>query len=246
MKHPHHLGSIVKAGTAALLIGAVGILGGLTQPEKKDNAKPGAPIQKLEAKKEPAAAKHDFSIDSGTYAETCTCRPPCPCELTGAVMGCNGVGAYELSKATYNGADISGTKFAYALGLGDWLNIYVDQPDPKKHDAAVAFAKGALAGFAKDGKANKVVDAKIKIEEKNGAYTASVNDGKIMSFRTEPVLGGDKKTPITHSNTHDPVNPVFLQGECVEASYKDGDQKFEIDQGRNSYFNNHIKSSGSV
>ncbi len=79
------------------------------------------------------------------YAEVCSCRPPCPCELTDVSMGCKGVAAYEIKKGTYDGKDISGTKFAYALSLAEkdgWVHIYVDQKDAKKHDASVAFANG--------------------------------------------------------------------------------------------------------
>jgi hypothetical protein len=57
-----------------------------------------------------------------------------------------------------------------------------------------------------------VHDAKIDINGKDGAYTVKVDGGKIMTCTTEPVLGGDNKTPITHTNTKDALNPTMYQG----------------------------------
>jgi hypothetical protein len=232
------LKTTVQLSTVAALLACAGFLGGFDQPKDKPAEKPAA--------KEPASKEKHFDIENGMYAEACSCKPPCPCELTGVAMGCEGVGAYELKKATFDGHDISGTKIAYALNLAEkdgWVHVYVDQPDAKKHDAAVAFAKAALSVF---GNITVTKDADIKIAEKDNKYTASVDNGKVMKFETEPMMGGDKTTPMTHTNTHDKLNPVFHQGAVVSAEYKGGDKEFKLAKGRNCYFNNHMKSKGEV
>jgi hypothetical protein len=239
-----NLTSVLQLGTVAALISFAGVLGGFDQPKDKPAAKETAGADK---KADASAAKHDFKVDDGRYVETCSCMPPCACELIGPDMSCKGVAAFEFKSAKYNGQDISGTKMAYAVGVGKWVHIYIDQKDPKKHDAALAFSKAALNGF---GPVTLTKDADIKIDEKADKYTVSVDGGKTMQFETEPVMGGDEKTPITYSNVHDPVHPVMMQGSAISASYKgsdkDGEKTFKLDKGRNAFFNNHLKSSGSV
>ncbi len=34
----------------------------------------------------------------GLYVEGCSCAPPCPCELVGVAMGCEGVGVIVFQK----------------------------------------------------------------------------------------------------------------------------------------------------
>lgn len=191
---------------------------------------------------EPAAEGKDFAVE-GHYLEACSCRPPCPCELTGAMMGCKGVGAYQFDKASYDGEDFSGTRLAYSLYLGESVHLYLDAADAKKRAALEKFARAFLAGF---GPVKGVHEAKIEIAGKDGNYTLKVDGGKVMSCTTEPVLGGDKKTPIVHSNTHDVVNRTMYQGVCTSCSYVDGDMKITLDKGRNSYFNPQMKASGKV
>jgi hypothetical protein len=242
----HTWKSALQFGTVAALLSFAGVLGGFDQPKDNGKDKPAAKESDTKKSDEKKATKHEFKIEDGMYAEACSCKPPCPCELMGASMGCEGVGAYELKKATYEGKEISGSKIAYALNLAEkdgWVHVYVDQKDPKKHDAAVAFAKGALAVF---GNITLTKDADIKIEEKDSKYTISVDDGKVMKLQTKPTMGGDGKTPMTHTNTHDALNPTFYQATIVAGEYKGGGKNFKLAEGRNSYFNDKMKSKGEV
>lgn len=225
-----------KVGVLAAMLSLACVLGGMSATPAANS--PGAQEKKAE--------KHPLNIEDGMYAESCSCRPPCPCELTGVEMHCVGVGAYELKKATYNGKDISGTKMAYALDLDEkngWVHVYVDQKDAAKHDDAVAFAKAALSAF---GNITMTKDASISITQEDSHYKVSVDDGKVMRFETEPVMGGDKKTPITHTNTYDALNPTFYQGKSVSVHYSGGGKQITLEKGRNCYFNNAMKSKGEV
>ncbi len=189
-----------------------------------------------------AAPTKDFSIE-GYYVEACSCMPPCPCEMTGASMGCKGVGAYQFDKGTYGGEDFSGTRVAYSLYIGESVHLYVDAPDASKRAAAEKFMRVALAGF---GPIKGVHEAKVELTGKDGTYTLKVNGGKTMTCTTEPVLGGDHKTPIVHQNTQDALNPTMYQGLCDSCTYTDGDMKVTLEKGRNSYFNQHMKASGKL
>jgi hypothetical protein len=184
----------------------------------------------------------EFAIE-GNYVEACSCRPPCPCELIGPDMRCEGLGAYQIDKGTYGGEDISGTRFAYSLYIGKEVHIYLDAPDAAKHAAVEKFARAQLAGF---GPCKGVHDAKVEIAGKDGNHTVTVDGGKIMTFVTEPILGGDKKTPIVHMNTKDALNPTMYQAGVVSATYADGEKKITLEKGRNSYFNQKMKSSGKI
>lgn len=223
-----------------MLLAGVGLLAaflGLSSPAlaQGDASKPAAKA---------GDATHDFSVE-GQYVESCSCRIPCPCEMTGGMKGCDGVGAYQIDKGSYNGVDISGAKFAYATSVGEWVDIYVDAKDSKQAEAVKGMAGGFLKAF---GKVEDVKDAKIDIKRDGYAFTVNVDGGKVMKFKTEPLMGGDKKTPITHTNIGDPFNSTMLQGKGVSTSYTGStkDKSFTIDAGRNSYCNDKMKASGKL
>jgi hypothetical protein len=78
-----------------------------------------------------------------------------------------------------------------------------------------------------------------------GRYQVAVNGDATMRLSTTPVLGGDKTTPITHTNTHDLLNPTVMQGKTITGSYHDGPRSMTL-KGSNAYFNDKMDSSGQV
>jgi hypothetical protein len=190
------------------------------------------------------AATHEYSLE-GQYVESCSCRVPCSCEMTGPMKGCLGVGAYDIKKGSYNGVDISGAKFAYASGVTEWVDLYIDAKDEKQREAVKGMASGFLKNF---GTIQDVKPAKVDIKRDGYAFDVNVDNGKVMAFKTEPVMGGDGKTPVTHTNIGDPFNSTMLQGKGVSTKYtaaKDS-KSFTIDKGRNSYCNDKMKASGQI
>lgn len=177
----------------------------------------------------------------GMYVEGCSCGAPCPCELTGVAMGCEGVGFFQ-AKAGSNlgGKDFGGAKMAYATKPGDYVVIYVDAPTAAKRKAMEAFARKALGPF---GKIEAVKTAKISIAGKAGNYKASVNGGKVMSFSSTVMKGGDNKGPMVYSNIHDPVHPTVMQAKTTVCTYTDGKHHFEL-KDSNAFFNPTIHSTG--
>jgi len=188
-----------------------------------------------------ASEKQPFSV-AGTFVESCSCNAPCPCELVGVEMGCEGVGALSLTSGSYMGKALSDVKIVYATAPGNWVRLYVDAPSPSQREGAEAFGKAYFSGF---GKVEAVKAAKVEITGKDGHYTVTVDGGKIMKYVTEPVIGGDGKTPIAHTNTKSMLSPTFLQGKTVSTEYHDGERSISL-KGSNSYFNNQLKSSGKI
>jgi hypothetical protein len=186
--------------------------------------------------------KEDFSVE-GMFVDCCSCRPPCPCELTEVAGGCEGVGAHQISSGKYAGDDLAGVKIAHAKVVGEWVNLYIDARDQKQLAAAERFGRAA---FAKFGPIKQVKAARIEVSGADGRYIVTVDGGKIMKLETEPVLGGDGKTPIGYTNIQNAVNPTVYQAAVVSATYSDGDKKVTLEKGRNSHFNPKLKSSGKI
>jgi hypothetical protein len=191
-----------------------------------------------------AADKQPYHL-SGIYTDTCTCSVPCRCDLTGNGPDmCKGVGAVAITKGDYSGADLSGVRFAYALDSGNWLCLYIDAPDAGRRASAEKFLRVLCADW---GKLESVSDAKVEIAGKDGGYAVQVDGGKVMTFVIAPILGGDGKTPLAHTNTHGAITSTFLQGKsAVVSSYHDGERSFDIPAGRNGYFNDKVESGGSL
>ena len=191
-----------------------------------------------------AADKQPFKV-SGVYTETCACSVPCKCELTGDVpSSCVGVGAFKITAGNFAGADLAGVSMAFAGKPGEWIRVYIDAPD---HMHRAAAEKLARAAFAPWGTMEAIKDAKIDIAGTYGAYTVMVDGGKTMKYSQAPVLGGDGKTALAHTNVFDPLTPVFLQGKSTAATvYHDDTRAIELEAGRNAYFNDKMDTSGQL
>ena len=188
-----------------------------------------------------AQDKKPFNV-KGLYVEGCSCSAPCGCEMTGLEMGCEGVGAVSISSGKYNGVDLSGVKIALGLGAGDWSRAYVQVAKPEQKEAAEAFAKAMASNY---GKVEEIKDAKIDITGKDGKYTVKVDDGKIMELNTEPVIGGDNKTPVAHTNTHNALNSTMYQAKSISGTFTDGRHTIKL-KDSNSYFNTKMSKSGNM
>jgi len=182
---------------------------------------------------------------AGIYADTCTCRIPCTCDLTGDTPdSCLGVGAVDIARGDYSGSDLSGVRIAWAMDMGKWVRIYIDAPDPAHRLAAEQFVRALCVDW---GKMEAIRDAKITISGRNGGFAANVNGGATMDFVITPVIGGDGMTPLVHSNTHSQLTGTFLQGSSAKAStFRDDSRSFNIAAGRNGYFNPNMDQTGAL
>jgi hypothetical protein len=189
----------------------------------------------------PAHSPQDFAV-SGIFVETCTCDAPCGCEMIGLEMGCQGVGALQLSSGSYMGSDLAGIKIVYAMVPGEWVRLYIDAK-PEQRKAAEALGRAVYTPF---GTIEAVKAAKIDLRGSAGAYSVSVDDGKIATYQTQPVLGADKKTAVGHTNINDTLNTTLYQGKGASCTFHDEGRKFHIDAGTNAFFNDHMNASGKI
>lgn len=186
-----------------------------------------------------AVEKHEFRV-AGTFLEGCSCTISCPCAMPGGLKhGCQAVGAVTVTSGAYQGVDLAGAKIVYATSPGSWVRLYIDAP---AEEAATAFARAAFSAL---GKIEAVKNAKIDLSGRGGTYTLTVDGGKIAQLSTEPVLGADRKTPMTHTNTVIPFSPTVMQGRTLKGSFHDGERSFTL-EGSNSYFNERVMSSGAI
>jgi hypothetical protein len=188
-----------------------------------------------------AAGKQPFKV-KGEFIDSCACGIPCSCPMGTIERGCEGVGAMVIHSGKYGSTDLGGAKIAYAVSPGKWVRGYVDARNPEQAKAAQAFARSALAAF---GKVEFVKPARVDVAGKNGDYKLAVNGGKTMKVTTKPVLGGDKRSPIVHTNLDDPLNDKFYQAKTISGSYSDQGRSFKL-KGSNAYFNNQLNKSGSI
>jgi hypothetical protein len=179
---------------------------------------------------------------AGLFVDSCSCKAPCACEIIGLAHGCEGVGALLLDSGSFDKADLSGVKIAYATVPGKWVRLYVEVKMPEQLAAAEAFGRAAFAAF---GKIESVRPASVAVSGKGGSYTLTVDGGKVISMKMEPVLGGDKKNPVAISNTQNPFASTFLQGKTVDARFRDGGEEFTL-KGSNAYFQDRMKAKGDL
>jgi hypothetical protein len=188
------------------------------------------------------ADKKPYHI-AGIYTDTCSCRIPCTCDLTGDTPdSCLGVGAVDITHGDFSGSDLSGVRFAWAMDMGKWVRIYIDAPDAIHRAAAEQFVRALCADW---GKMEVIRDAKIEIAGKNGGFATKVDGGSTMDFEIAPVIGGDGKTPLVHLNTHSQLTSTFLQGSSAKPTvFRDDTRVFNIATGRNGYFDDKMDHTG--
>jgi hypothetical protein len=173
-----------------------------------------------------------------THLEGCSCSIACSCAITGLKHNCSFVVATALKEGTYNGVDLKGVKVAAGGLAGSRIYVYVDAPESQR-EAATGFAKGSYGML---GKIEAVRNVKIDLSGKDGSYTLTIDDGKAAQLTTEPVLGQDKKTPITYVNM-DPW--PLMQARAVKGTFHEGDLSFKL-EGSNSFFNDRFETSGKM
>ena len=187
------------------------------------------------------AAPTEYRI-AGTFVEGCTCNVVCPCAMSGSFAeACLGALVLMLTSGSYKGTDLAGTKIVWAGHAGKWSHLYVDAPTARR-EAATDFARALLGPM---GTIESVKSASVDLSGTDGKYRLTVDGGKVLDMATEPVLGADSKTAISHTNAFVPWSPTLMQGRTVKASFHDGSRSFSL-EGSNSFFNEHVSSSGKL
>jgi hypothetical protein len=185
----------------------------------------------------PGAAS--FSME-GRYVEGCACHAPCTCEMSGLVMGCEGVGTFDYTAGEVDGVHLNNCKGAYATVPGKWVLLYIDAPSKDQRAAVEKMMRYTLTGF---GPVQGVRQAKITMTGTGGNYKTSV--GNYFTMTSRPMMGGDGKNPLRYENTHDRVHPDVMGGTTINCVFKDGSRSFKL-KDSNAFFNEHLKVSGKM
>jgi hypothetical protein len=178
----------------------------------------------------------------GIYLEGCTCKMVCTCSLEGAMApGCHVMGALVISSGTFGDSSLAGVNVAFAIGEG-WVRLYIQSGDPARSKTAGDMLRPLYSAY---GTVESIHDAKIELSGSNGNYTLTVDDGKVMTLKTEPVLGADKKTAVTYTNYPDPLFQTIMQAKVISGTYKDDKHHFTL-EGTNSFFNQNWSVAGKI
>ena len=175
----------------------------------------------------------------GYWANSCSCDPGCPCLFfSDPTKGyCDGVDVMRFTAGNYGKVKLGGLSIALMakspgnFWKGNWTAAaYIDEKaDARQREAFQTILSGKaggptalLASLIGTMKGTKFVPIKADFKR------MSISIPGIFDFKWEPVLGGDKKTPIKVSNH--PLSPVFAtanMGKAVRSHFKD--YEFEFD-----------------
>ncbi len=190
-------------------------------------------------------AKWTFTQDNieyrvaGATMEGCPCKVACNCPWLGVQHGCLGLSALVITSGSYQGVDLAGAKIAQGGVAGNRIYIYIDASDAQR-DTATAFAR---VYWKNEGKVEGIRNVKIDLAGEGGRYNLSIDGGKVAQLITEPVRGGDKKTPVAHVNADAPW--ALMQARAVKGFFRDGNISFKLEN-NNSYFNEHAEIKGKM
>jgi hypothetical protein len=189
-----------------------------------------------------AKAKASYVL-KGDQVEGCECLSVCPCVFAHDVTfnDCRGIMAWNIREGHYGGIGLAGINFALVLTksgknvpktMGKWEGvIYVSSnANPDQRAAVVDILSSNW------GKAFSKVDVKVEpIDFVATGDKREVHIGKLASLKTEPLKGGDGRTPtIEHASFS--LIPVLHCATTTENTYDDGlGMKWDFKE-RNSFY----------
>lgn len=175
----------------------------------------------------------------GNWVNTCSCDPGCPCLFFSDPThgNCDGIDTLHFTQGNYGKTKLDNTTIVLLakspgnLWKGNWTAAaYIDDKANEKQREALQIIMSGKAGGPMAIIASLIGTMKgTKFVPINTDFTKfEVNIPGIFEFKWEPILGGDKKTPIKVSNH--PLSPIFAEasmGKAVKSHFKD--YEYDID-----------------
>lgn len=175
----------------------------------------------------------------GHWVSSCNCEPGCPCLFfSDPTKGhCDGIDTIHITQGKYGNVNLDGLNFTILarspgnFWKGNWTaGLYIDEKaDARQREALTTITSGKaggpmamIASLIGTLKGTKFVPFSVNLKE------MSISIPGIFEFKWEPILGGDKKTPVKIENH--PLAPVFDTaniGKGTKSQFKD--YGFEID-----------------
>jgi hypothetical protein len=161
---------------------------------------------------------------NGTYAESCSCNPTCPCHFGSApsLGHCQGIGLLEIKKGHYGDVKLDGISIVSTLDMGKWVKYYVnDGASDEQAAAAAPIIAAMMGGLPPDMKVLSTEIGPISVERTSTRIKFSVPDSKV---EIELMKGLDGK-PIKIENLPPAHLKDFTQYKSIILSHE-GEQKF--------------------
>ena len=160
---------------------------------------------------------------NGTYTESCSCNPACPCHFGSAptLDHCQGVGLLEIEKGHYGDVKFDGVSIVAALDMGKWVKYYVNDgaSDEQAKAAGPIFAK--MFGLPSEMKVLSTQIVPIAVERTATRVKFSVPDSKVEI----ELMKGLNDKPIKIVNLPLARLKDYTQYKSIILDHK-GEQKF--------------------
>ena len=159
----------------------------------------------------------------GTFVESCSCKPVCPCNLglQPAHHPCESNGLLEIESGHYGGVKLDGVSIVLTFRLGDWVKYYVNETATDEQvRAAVALVE--QCDLTDGAKALSTQKAKITVERAPSKVTFSAPESAV---EIELVKGQDGK-PIKIENLPSRCLVDYTQYRSIVTRHRSRDKKF--------------------
>ncbi len=161
---------------------------------------------------------------NGSYTESCSCNPTCPCHFGSAsTLGhCQGIGLFEIEKGHYGDVKLDGVSIVAAQDMGKWVKYYVNDgvSDEQAKAAGLIFAE-MMEGYPPEMKVLSTQIVPIEVERTATRIKFSVPDSKVEI----EVMKGLNDKPIKIANLPAARLKDYTQYKSIILDHK-GEQKF--------------------
>jgi hypothetical protein len=170
-----------------------------------------------------SAVAQEWAIN-GSYAESCSCNPTCPCHFGSApTLGhCQGIGLLEIKKGHYGDVKLDGVSIVATLNMGKWGKYYVnDGASDEQAAAAAPIIAGMMGGLPPEMKVLSTQIVPIAVERTETKVKFSVPDSKVEI----ELMKGLNDKPIKIANLPPAHLKDYTQYKSISLDHK-GEQKF--------------------
>ncbi len=161
---------------------------------------------------------------NGSYTESCSCNPTCPCHFGSApsLGHCQGIGLLEIKVGHYGDVKLDGVSIVSAQDMGKWVKYYVNDgvSDEQAKAAGLIFVE-MMEGYPPEMKVLSTQIVPIEVERTATRIKFSVPDSKVEI----EVMKGLNDKPIKIANLPAARLKDYTQYKSIILDHK-GEQKF--------------------
>jgi hypothetical protein len=170
-----------------------------------------------------SAVAQEWAIN-GSYTESCSCNPTCPCHFGSApsLGHCKGIGLIEITKGHHGDVKLDGVSIVATLEMGKWVKYYVnDGASDEQAKASGPIFDRMMGGFPPEMKVLSTQIIPISVERTATRVKFSVPDSKVEI----ELMKGLNDKPIKIVNLPLAHLKDYTQYKSIILDHK-GEQKF--------------------